>query len=388
MLCKQILDDLCQKYSIEHSDFALLHFFNPSQEIALADNSESFTPKAMVRTMENQLADFPKYYADEADAILMPDNSIIDIKGNAMPKSAFKNLIPFPWGWNKAVRSRFMKCGIPQTLMPTDQELDYIRMFAGRKFCVDFAKDLFSLMEDKAYARLLVGKNMKFLSQTDNLETNIESPVIFKQLWSSSGRGNFTASSIDHKMIQRLSGFCRNQGGFVMDEFYDKTLDFAMEFYLSAKGKAQFIGYSVFNTENNGKYQGNWLKDQNELKRMITDALDPSIELDDLKEAHIRMLEKHLAGKYCGFVGIDMMAVDANGKRACHPSVEINVRMNMGVVAMVVDQRLRRDGAGGGAGAVEDGAVRRSSTRESTPDRRERGFHTSLKSCLISIRYS
>ena len=118
--------------------------------------------------------------------------------------------------------------------------------------------------------------------------------------------------------------------------------------------------------------------------------MDKSINLGDLKNAHLQMLKHHLAGKYTGFVGIDMMAVDMNGKRKCHPCVEINLRMNMGIVAMEVYRRRLRDGSGSGtgSGALVDGAWRISSNRSPEDDIRERGFHTFLKSFFISIRYS
>ena len=257
MLRKRIIDDLCTKYAIKNDSFALLHLFNPSQEIALADNTDSFTPKAIVRKMESQLADFPKYYADENDAILMPDNSIINLHGELVNQKEINRLIPFPWGWNRTVKKRFTKCGISEELMPSDNQLDYIRLFAGRKFCVEYIRDCFTLCDDKPYNNLLVGRNMKFFSQTDDLNVNIKEPIIFKQLWSSSGRGNVVAHSFDDNLMITLNAFCRNQGGFICDFFYDKTLDFAMEFYVFADGAVEFVGYSVFNTENNGKYQGN-----------------------------------------------------------------------------------------------------------------------------------
>ena len=390
MLRKRIIDDLCTKYATKNDSFALLHLFNPSQEIALADNTDCFTPKAMVRKMEAQLADFPKFYADDNDAILMPDNSIINLHGERVNKKAINHFIPFPWGWNKTIKKRLIKCGISEELMPSDNQLDYIRLFAGRKFCVEYIRDLFTLFDDEPYNSLLVGRNMRFFSKTDYLNININGPLIFKQLWSSSGRGNIVTDSIDEKLMITLNAFCRNQGGFICDFFYDKTLDFAMEFYVFADGSVEFVGYSVFNTENNGKYLGNWVKDQKDLEQMILNSLDESINLDDLKNAHIMMLKKYLVGNYTGFVGVDMMAVHINDKMACHPCVELNLRMNLGIVAMEVYRRSLRDGSGigTGSGAFDDGAWRISSYRSPVGDIRERGFHTSLKSCLISIRYS
>ena len=82
-----------------------------------------------------------------------------------------------------------------------------------------------------------------------------------------------------------------------------------------------------------------------------------------------------------------MMAVEEHGKTMCHPCVEINLRMNMGVVAMAAYRRPFFFDEGGGGGSVV-GDSRRSSTLTPSVVRRERGFHTCLNDRFISIRYS
>ena len=80
----KIFDDIALHYATNADNMRLLHLFNPSQEIALADNSTSFTPKRMVRMMEEQMWNFPIWYADKNDLILKFDNQIVDIKGNTV----------------------------------------------------------------------------------------------------------------------------------------------------------------------------------------------------------------------------------------------------------------------------------------------------------------
>ena len=52
--------------------------------------------------------------------------------------------------------------------------------------------------------------------------------------------------------------------------------------------------------------------------------------VDQLMELHLQLLSERLVGQYEGIVGIDMMVVSGG---LIHPCVEINLRMNMGVVA-------------------------------------------------------
>jgi len=382
----KIFDDIALHYATNADNMRLLHLFNPSQEIALADNSTSFTPKRMVRMMEEQMWNFPIWYADKNDLILKFDNQIVDIKGNTVDYIP-DNTIPLPWGWNKAVRQRFIKLGIDSKLMPDESYIDSLRIMASRKFCANYIHKLipcFNNMEN------IVGQNMTFVDDISYLQEMKPDELIFKQLWSSSGRGNFVANPKDADAAKRLQRNVAKQGGFVADVFYNKILDFAMEFYVYHNGEVEFLGYSVFKTEANGKYEGNMIKEQAELRNIIISQLGDHNLLDSIKTAHLNLIKKYISGRYVGFIGVDMMVVDLDGKRACHPCVEINLRMNMGIVAMNAYQRLRRDlevGIGG-IGDSELGACLRSSTRSFDEVMRERGFHTSLKSCLISIKYS
>lgn len=378
-----ILADLSRKYNVaDRTEIRLLHHFNPSHEIALADNSSIFLPNSMVRKMEEQLSDFPRLYADNNDAIIRPDGNIVDIKGNLITDFDGMTYIPFPWGWNNSVRRFYLKHGCDMSLMPDESEIDIIRNFASRKFASGYMHRLACHFDDE-YADSIVGRKMMFFDNLEGLSFANKGPMIFKQLWSSSGRGNFIADSVDKKAVDRLSGFVRTQGGFVSDVFYNKIIDFAMEFYVFSDGKVVFLGYSLFKTDN-GRYMGNMVDSQENIKKEILCVLKNSSLLDEIKNYHISALERDVAGKYVGFVGIDMMVVDNDGHICCHPCVEMNFRLNMGIVAM--NAYLRRFFLEDVAD--EEGADVRSSNLTPSDDKRERGFHTAFKSRFISIRYS
>ena len=128
--------------------------------------------------------------------------------------------------------------------------------------------------------------------------------------------------------LKRLQGFLSSQGGFVVDRFYeDKVLDFAMEFVVHKDHTVEFLGYSVFQTGESGAYGYNYVESQEELLRRID--VDAAL-LHRLIAYH----KEHLAQTaYHGPVGIDMLKT-ADG--SIHPCLEINLRLNMGILALLL----------------------------------------------------
>ena len=115
------------------------------------------------------------------------------------------------------------------------------------------------------------------------------------------------------------------------DEFYeDKVLDFAMEFFVHTDHVVDFLGYSVFQTGESGVYGYNYVESQEELLRRIN--VDETL-LQQLIAYH----KEHLAKTaYHGPVGIDMLKT-ADG--SIHPCLEINLRLNMGILALLLHEQ-------------------------------------------------
>ena len=116
-----------------------------------------------------------------------------------------------------------------------------------------------------------------------------------------------------------------------MDRFYeDKVLDFAMEFFVNEDGTVDFLGWSVFHADPNGAYGYNYVESQEELvERIDVDA--------SLLQRLINYHKTHLAQTaYRGSIGIDMLKT-ADGH--IHPCLEINFRMNMGILALLLEEQ-------------------------------------------------
>lgn len=287
---------------------ALPNLFNPSNDMALAANVREYVPPKRIQQMESDLA----YLSHVWDGTRFAG----------------------PWGWSLATKRRYERMGIASGELPTDEWLHEVRKLSSREFACRYIKALLHEMDDDR----LLGHGMEFVSDmaspscTFLKNTHLQStPLIFKSPWSSSGRGVFVSHTLDEATKRHLQGFLNTQGGFLVDHFYDnKTADFAMEFFISSDHSVDFLGYSVFHSASTGAYGFNYVESQEELARRID--VDTAL-LQRLTDYHKSNLSRI---PYYGAAGIDMLKC-ADGH--IHPCVEINLRMNMGILALLLHER-------------------------------------------------
>lgn len=278
--------------------------FNCSNDMALAAHVRQYVPPKRIQQMEADLADLARVWEGTRFA--------------------------GPWGWSLATKQRYRQMGVAGELLPSDEWLEEVRRLSSREFACEYVKELLEEMKDER----LLGEEMAFckdVSTVNSQLSTVNSPLIFKSPWSSSGRGVFVGRWNDARTQARVQGFLSSQGGFVADEFYeDKVLDFAMEFFVHEDHTAEFLGYSVFQTGESGAYGYNYVESQEELLRRID--VDAAL-LHRLITYH----KEHLAQTaYHGPVGIDMLKT-ADG--SIHPCLEINFRMNMGILALLLHEQ-------------------------------------------------
>lgn len=150
-----------------------------------------------------------------------------------------------------------------------------------------------------------------------------------------------------------ISGWCArvaaSQGGVVGEPIYNKVEDFAMEFYADGRGRVVFAGYSVFHTGGSGMYAGNDLLSDEKILQKLS-AYVPQEEFIRLRTRLEEELSALFGSFYHGYLGVDMMIChfpDEAPVYRIHPCVEINLRMNMGVVArLLTDRYLAADAEG------------------------------------------
>jgi len=274
--------------------------FNPSNDMALAANLPQYVPPQRIQQMECDLASLSRFW-DQG-----------------------------PWGWSLATRQRYRQMGVSDALLPSDQWLAHLRQISSRATAADYLAHLLS----PSWCGRLVGRQMRFLTRFPDTH---EQQLVFKSPWSSSGRGIvFAPQGLTPDVQRRVRDMLRTQGGCLQDHLYlSKTLDFAMEFWVHSPTDVRFLGYSVFRTSSQGDYGGNLVASQQHLLELID--VDPSL-LQRLVRYHC--LHLGLLG-YTGPVGIDMMRlIDSR----LHPVVEMNFRMNMGILAILLhDQGFTAD---------------------------------------------
>ena len=311
-----------------------LLLFNPSNDMALAADAERYVPPRNVRQMEEDLAMFPWAWAD-GDCVVVSAN---DLKGEEID---FSRCVPKPWGWSKSLKHKLLQRGVLEENMPSDEKLDLWRGWSSREFAAQYIHRFLNEVEEEKKT-FFVGDEMRFCTRMEDIRWNESYPCILKSPWSSSGRGVFVAERMNERIGERIEGVLRNQGGILVDKFYRKRLDFAMEFEANGTGEVEFLGYSVFQAAEDGKYGGNIVASQKDLLEELQ-AVSGKERMEMLKKTiglHQRLLADAFQGRYVGPIGIDMLMCEEDGKIKIHPCVEINLRMNMGIVAIRLAEKL------------------------------------------------
>ena len=133
-----------------------------------------------------------------------------------------------------------------------------------------------------------------------------------------------------------------------------------MEFCIR-NGQCRFIGYSLFNTNHHGRYESNLLMEDTQIEDLLTQYI-PHSALHEVRDwvighsDHIIPTEWDTTNHPLYF-GIDMMIIYEsqqsmdkakinsefkiqNSEFLLHPCVEINLRLNMGIIAHEVHRKL------------------------------------------------
>ncbi len=335
-----------------------LYLFNPEHDIALAANRERFTPPHAGRQLRHDLGFLPAVWAQPDAFVLVEDqtaavrawDSLQDRWGISAPvcfvtPPALRMLSadddPWeisPWGWDSALRRQLCDAGIPPRLLPTDYQLADIREVSNRRWAAEKL-----LPEMVSMAPVMIGEAHYCTSLTAvREELERRGKCLCKAPWSSTGRGLrlVDADSWSSQTEGWISHVIRRQGGVMLEPYYERLQDFAMEFRATADGIV-FEGLSVFSTVH-GAYTGNLLACEAEKVSLLSALLPPPM-LDRIRDRMVGLLNRHLPQSYRGPLGVDMMILadgEDRGSVRIHPCVELNLRMTMGHVALALGRLM------------------------------------------------
>lgn len=341
-----------------------LYVFNPDADMALGNNEENYMAPATIRRMAEDLALLPIWYAQPGSGVLAPSayNAEylkrmqqlfrLDVQLVTEPELAdYADVLVIPWGWNPAIRKRLLKGGILERRLPCAEYMSLYRNLASRysslllfyllkRFGSDYVHGEYPILYDGS-------KGKELLSEID--AKMFDKGFVMKSLWSGSGKGlRWCRQKVTESTYKWCARMLKEDGAFIIEPIYDKVEDFAMEFYSDGNKKVRFMGYSRFTTDNKGAYRSNLLTSDSQVEEWIQQyvPLEALIKLrDDLQD----FLEPLVGRLYVGYFGIDMLVYRQKKGHpyAINPCVEINMRMNMGVVAHTVNKNFVAPGSGG-----------------------------------------
>lgn len=331
-----------------------LHYFNPGHEVAVFNGSPFYVAPANVRLMQRELAFLPAWYAQDDDFILVGndfdfdffktfqkkfpylpqpisfyDNYILNINKE---KTKFDDLEASYWGISPTAVNFFEKIKVENAInLRIDKWRSDFCELCSRKTannCLIFLKNKIPQM------KVDVPQFVNSMEIFENVIQNSNGILIAKLPFSSSGRGilRIDTDSFSRSIRQIIQGWLRRQGCITIEAMYDKILDFAMEFRCEAGENIDFIGYSLFQTDNKLSYRANILDSQKNIENRICQFIDSKF-IDKIKiEISIFFKEKYK--NYTGFLGVDMLIYKSENQYFVYPCVEINMRANMGIIAV------------------------------------------------------
>ncbi len=347
-----------------------LYFFNPTGEMAIANGTHSYQAPKLLQEFEAALSSLPAFFAQKDDVLLCPSEplreSFIDFWGNfgvTMPQSRLleeaandpvflsqkKNEL-HPWCWSPAVHHKLApfksNCSGAFLQQPNAYWHADFKALYSRETARDILK---SIIQENSSNSFLPQEHLpQSCSDLKEIEQLLMrwGKIVLKAPWSSSGRGlQVLRHGKLNSAVEQWTGSIFKQQGFVMVEpLLDKISDLAFQFEIK-NGEVYFLGTSFFNTNSNGLYQANLIGQKPDL------LAHEEHFLNENKEVIPNLIQKAIAKspitkKYHGFLGVDAFVYRTEQGLRFQPCVEINLRYNMGTLALQLEKLIHEQARG------------------------------------------
>ena len=315
----------------------ILHFFNPENDLALADGGANYCPPPAAARIAYDLASLPLWFAGTENAVALSDGNHLRFCEEV--SRLFPVALPYeasmaskverchPWGWSAQMKRRFKAMGIPADILPADEVVNVLRSLSNRRSAIKILSEL-------KVRGVEVPPMPLYLQDADAVAAFVNSMprCVVKAPWSGSGKGiAWGIGRVETPMEHFYKGVIKRQGGVVCEHFLESVQEFAMEFFAGEQG-VSFVGYSLFDA-NKGSYSGNLLAPDDSIEDILS-QLVPLEMLHNVRAHLLEILSSMLRGSgYCGYLGVDMMVYRTGEQLCLNPCMELNLRMNMGVVS-------------------------------------------------------
>lgn len=311
--------------------------------MALANGGERFTLPHVIQEFRMNLGYLPALWAEDGDFVLVDDvqyaikslsqcrrahADVLFVTKDELRNLAFTAVDP--WGWDRVVRRTLLDAGVDAGILPSDGYLSYVRGLSDRRQTTGVLGFIRTGIEG-----VTCGESM-FCTTLGEVGAALRrfGKIVVKAPWSSSGRGvRYVESGFGESLAGWVSNVAVRQGGVMVEPYYKKVKDFALEFCSDGGGNVDYCGVSVFRTDKSS-YSGNLIATEEEKLSVLFKFLPENILFDIIQRLK-DYFSKGLFGDYSGPFGVDMMIVATDDGRGylLHPCVEINLRRTMGHVA-------------------------------------------------------
>lgn len=328
-----------------------LYYFNPGHEGAILTQSPYYTPPANMVNLQHDLAYLAAWYANDWDFVLLQSELPLYFQ-----KYLSQNLLPIAQGiiadrMNRSLSEVHLWGISPQSIHHFEKINAKYHLHFNLPIWKDELWQLSSRETAKECLKSLCDEVQSISTEiTPNFYTDIEdienivrkTPCQFlaKAPYSSSGRGLLwlPVGGLTQTERQILQGILNKQKTVSIEKALNKKLDFAMEFILE-NNSIRFEGYSLFETNSKGGYLGNHIGCQENIIERVSEFID-LILLEKVQNCLLKILKDKFGEFYSGCIGVDMMVYEnEEGRHNLHPCIEINVRDNMGLLALRFSQK-------------------------------------------------
>ena len=278
-----------------------IYIFNPEHDLCIANGDENFVPPRSAVGFAKENIDLTEYLK--------------------RPNKQRRQIIP--WGWNHSLKKRLINEGVDPAILPSEEELQFIRTHSRREFALDVHSRL-SCGDPQ-----VIGPDYRTVATSvSEIEAFISAngSAVLKSPLSGSGKG---IRFVKEKLSESDEGWCRRildkQGSVIAEQRFEIIKECAMLFECHHEG-IDFIGYSLFESRN-GAYSKNILASNEDIEDIIA-AYIPRDTLIAIRKNLTAILADTLTGHYEGFLGVDQII-----SPIFVPVSEINLRMTMGLIA-------------------------------------------------------
>lgn len=257
-------------------------------------------------------------YGDDAQVIAADEfGEWLSGKG-ALPESIV------PWGWDARLKRMLQKQGCPDSLLPDDETLSFLRQLQHRSTISDLQPHAVSATSVEQIECCLRSDTSRAGTPAYHLNQHFNDTVgqiVLKAPWSGAGRGvRFVDGKLSDHDRHWAKKVISEQRCVIVERRLHVKDEFALEYYVE-KESARQIGLSLFVSQS-GVYKQNILISDDEIRRRV----NLRQEVEDIITDWIIT---NVVGKYEGPLGVDLI-IDEENKT--HIS-EFNFRHTMGMVA-------------------------------------------------------